>query len=178
MDWRENTASLSKPLAHRLSAMMEAGLLTYREYIPWADAIITAMDRPPKWILDLSTTKYRPRATEIVRTFAHSEPFEIMSADVWVDEYIAAVYLRYERRELSWATFLEMAGKEADANGGMHNCEHFYAMLNAYELADFARPLESMQRESVLADYESLVRSVRGTFEAIRASRDNVPNAT
>src|SRR5258705_12684497 len=128
MNSREDVGTPSKPLAHRLAAMIESGLLRWREYAPWTDALIMKIEHPPVWILDLSVTKYRPDAELIAANFAHSEPAEELSWDERTDDYIASVYLRYERRELSWATFLTMAGKEADANGGKNECEYFYAM--------------------------------------------------
>lgn len=171
MDAREDIQGLSKPFAHRLGAMIEAGLLTYREYIPWTDSLILAMDRPPAWILALAVTKYRPEAVRVVHDFAHSEPFECLSQDSRVDEYVAALYLRYERRELSWATFLRMAGDEADANGGKHACEFFYMLLNEYEFVEFAISAEAEQVKMIRSDDGKTIASVSATFEAIRRFR-------
>ena len=168
---RENPDTLSKPFAHRLSAMIVAGLLTYREYTPWADAIILQTPEPPRWLLDLTVTKYRGDAIKIVETFAHSEPFEHLSVDAWVDEQVAAVYLRHERRELSWATFLDMAGGMADANGGRNECEYFFEMLNEFEEADFAEPVELKQRDIITTEYADVIASVRITFECINKFR-------
>jgi hypothetical protein len=114
--------------------------------MPWADAVITNFQHPPVWVLDLSVKRSVPEAARVVMMFAHSEPFETLSPDAWVDDYVAAVYLRYERRELSWATFLRMAGDESNANGGRRECEYFYETLNAYEASDFAESLERDQR--------------------------------
>ena len=169
---RENIDRLSKPFAHRLSAMMEAGLLRYREYAPWADAVIAHMPEPPRWLLDLTVTKYRGDAIKIVKGFAHSEPFEHLSIDDWVDEQVGALYLRYERRELSWATFLDMAGQTADANGGRNECEYFFMMLNEFEEADFAEDVESKQRGIITNEYADVIASVRQTFEYIKKFRE------
>lgn len=168
MSPREDANSFSKPFAHRLSAMMRAGLLTYREYIPWTDAVILRTANPPRWLLDLTVTKYRGDAIKIVEGFAHSEPFEHLSFDAWVDEQVAAVYLRYERRELSWASLLDMAGQATDANGGRNVCEYFLKMLNDFEEVDFAEPVELRQREIIANEYADVIASVRMTFECVR----------
>jgi len=42
------------------------------------------------------------------------------------DVDVACLYLRYARRELSWATFLRQAGVLADMSAGRDACEYFY----------------------------------------------------
>jgi hypothetical protein len=148
--------------------MIDARLLTYREYIPWADSVIMSLEHPPIWILDLAVKEYFAAARDVVATFARSEPFENLSPDLWTDEYIAAIYLRYERRELSWASFLEMAGAASDGGGGRHDCEHFYMMLNQYAESNFAEPLEAQQKRAAQIDYKELIHSVRATFDIIK----------
>ena len=170
MDPREDVTGLSKALAHRLTAMIEGRLLTYREYIPWADAVILSMQRPPVWILDLAVVKYLPDAVRAVSKFAHSEPFEPLTWDTWTDDYVASIYIRYARRELSWATFLEMSGTQADNNGGRNECEYFYGMLNRYEEANFAEPLEAEQRKLITSEYDPLIGSVRRTFDGVKVA--------
>lgn len=171
MNPREDIDGLSKSFAHRLSAMIEAGLITYREFEPWTESLIVTMDRPPRWILDLTLTKYWPDAAAIVRRFAYSEPFETLAEAPWADDYVAAAYLRYERRELSWATFLRMAGEITDSYGGKHVCEFFYEMLNEYERSEFATATEAEQRRLFLGDEGDNIASVRSTFEAVRRFR-------
>ena|SRR5687768_7364394 len=102
----------SKEFANTLALAIEAGCLTYRETIPWADAMIEALERPPLWICDLSTTKYRPDALKVIRDFLNAEPFELITTAP--HEYLGFLWIRYERRELSWATFLNEAGEYSD----------------------------------------------------------------
>jgi hypothetical protein len=160
MNARENLENLSPQLASRLGVMIEASLLTYREYIPWADALIAELSLAPGWLCDLAVTKYRPRAAELVNKFANSDSSCGMSLDDRTDEYVACLCLRYERRELSWATFLELAGNQADASGGKHACEFFDGLLNQYKESRFAEAVEHQQRERVFPDYRELVESV------------------
>jgi hypothetical protein len=134
---REDAENLSKPFAHRLAAMMRAELVTSVEYMPWADAIIMRLDKPPAWLLDLTVTNNREHAIKIVNGFVHSEPFEPLSDDEYIDELVAASFLRYERREISWATFLNLSGRMTDTDQGRYGCEYFYEMLDELRRADF-----------------------------------------
>jgi hypothetical protein len=172
MNAREDMAGLGKPFAHRLSVMIQARLLTYREFVPWADSNIESLERPPSWILDLSLTKQYSEAATIVRHFAYSDPAQDgITWDSWVDDFVASQYLRYHRREISWATFLEFAGREADNNGGRHTCEYFYHLLNEYERAGFAENVEQEQRAEIALDYATVVDSVQRVFDGIAMFR-------
>src|ERR1051326_1052262 len=83
----------SKPLAWRLSAMIEAKLLTSRGGMPWADSVLERLGAPPVWLLDLTVTKYYPHAADHPRRYACSEPSEPgFEWDGWVDDYVASLY--------------------------------------------------------------------------------------
>jgi len=108
----DHSEAPSKEFANTLALAIEAGCLTYRDTIPWADAIIASLDHPPLWICDLSTIKYRPDALRVIRDFLCAEPFEPI--DAAKHAYLGFLWIRYERRELSWASFLNEAGKHSD----------------------------------------------------------------
>lgn len=177
LELREDLNGLTKPFAHRLSAMIEARLITSNEWMPWADDVISRMQTPPIWILNLAVTRYWGDAERYVREFAHAEPLEPLSMNDRVDDYVVSLYLCYERRGLSWATFLREAGEEADANGGKHECEYFYEYLTDYEDHEFDPTLEAQQRAAVSADYHELIGSVRRTYETLRRYRRKDPRS-
>src|SRR6267142_3079817 len=137
----------SKSFAHELALAVDAGCLTYRDYIPWADSLIARFDRPPVWVCELSTIKYRPDALRVIRNFAASEPFE--KFDTSIEEYLGFLWIRYERGELSWATYLKEAGEYADRSNTDIDCEYFYSMLNELEEAEFSASLEDSQNKAV-----------------------------
>jgi len=169
---RKNTLPLTKSLAFRLSAMLDAELLSYRDYMPWADAIIDRLDHPPAWILDLAVTKLRSEAVRHTRHFAFCEPCDTrLSAMNCVDEFVASMYLHYERRGISWATLLARAGRDAEARGGRRDCEYFYARLNELEENDYSEEVERKQRDGVIADYGELIAAVREVYQAITIFR-------
>jgi len=173
MDQREDIQSLGKPFAHRLIALIESQLVTYREYIPWADRVIKDSAEPPAWVIDLATVKYRPKAAKIARDFVNSEPVIDLPWDLWADEFIAALFLRYERKELSWASFLNDCGTHTDAweLGREPACEYFYAMLDVLEIADFSASVEAKQRDEVSSQYGDVMASVRRTYKAFKSFR-------
>jgi hypothetical protein len=156
----------SNSFAEMLALAIDAGCLTFRDYIPWADDVVARLDHPPAWVCELSTTKYRPDALRVVRDFVRSEPFEQINTST--EDYLGFLWIRYERRELSWATFLSEAGRYSDASNGAIECEYFYSMLNELEEAEFDSSVEHRQREEVRRRLgEALVRT-RTFYESIR----------
>lgn len=94
----------SKNFAARLLVMVETKLLTNKHTQPWSDSIINETTAPPPWILDLSLASSKSNVESVVGDFAYSPPFEPLTLDD--NFHIACLFLRYKRRELSWATFL------------------------------------------------------------------------
>ena len=72
----EHCMELNKPTVRHLLAMMESGLVPYKQYIPWADDQIVKIEKPPHWLLELATVKYKGDALRILGEFVDSEPFE------------------------------------------------------------------------------------------------------
>lgn len=134
---------LDKKFAARLLAMVDTKLVTSRHTRPWCDEIIAAQDEPPHWILELAVKTYKGDVEATIREFAFSPPF--VESENLDDFHIACFFLRYERGELSWASFLNEAGQYADAAEADPDCEHWYAMLNALEAAEFDNALENQQ---------------------------------
>jgi|SRR5690348_4274207 len=168
MNPREDVQSLGTHFADRISAMIESGLLTYRHYRPWASRLTQMLDKPPAWVRELGAARDRPAAEAAARNFAFGDAVGL-SIDDWTDEYVASLFLRHERRELSWATFLNEAGIGSDnSNSGMNACEYFYNMLNEYEESEFSEAVEQRQRAAVLTQYTGVIESVRQTYRAIR----------
>jgi hypothetical protein len=156
----------STSFAEMLALAIDAGCLTYRDYIPWADAVIARLDRPPVWICNLSTIKYRPDALRVVRDFVFSEPFEPASAAP--EDYLGFLWIRYERGEISWATFLSEAGRYSDASSVAIECEYFYSILNELEQSEFDSGLENRQREEVRGRLGEALARTRSFYDNIR----------
>lgn len=157
---------------HRLAEMVEAELLTFRELNPWADAVILTMDRPPEWVLDLAVTKFQPKVLAVVRRAANASAWEVLPADFssrLEDDHIAAIYLRYERREISWGSFLRESGVFADNTSGSWPCEYFYSRLNAIEDAEYAEELERTQLADVKSQFSDAIERVRRIYQSVRA---------
>jgi hypothetical protein len=148
------TIELNKEFAIKLSAMLEARLIWYKHYFIFCDEIIDKYDYPPYWIIELSITKYLPDAIRIVKEYAYSEPFEQSSTNL-NDYYIGCIFVKYLRKEISWATFLEESGKRADSSGAVkEECEYFYYMLNDLEDSHFSAKLEEKQMKYVRSIFQ------------------------
>ena len=163
---------LNVVFARRLAELIDAKLLTSRELIPWADAMILKLDRPPEWIIDLSVATYQGDALAAVRKFACSEPWDSLPADIssqLEDDHIAALYLRYERGELSWASFLRDSGEFADCTSGSRPCEYFYARLTALEDAEFSKDVERAQKADVVNQFAGAIERVRRVCWQVRS---------
>jgi len=146
--------------------MIDEGLISYKHYYRWADDIIEFLEISPGWIIDLAVTKYRSDAVEIVNRFAFSEPFESVSGSDLSDERVACVFLRHERGELSWATFLESAGKLTDGMGnGLHDCSYFYEMLKVITDGEYNSWLAANQRKRVERDFWRALATIRSVYE-------------
>ena len=158
--------TLTKRFAHRLRLAIEADCITYRDYIPWADGFVERLEKPPAWICELAITKYKQDALRIVSDFVFSEPFEEFT-DEHV-EFLGYVWIRYERRELSWATFLNEAGRYTDPSPGPWDCEYFYSLLNELEEQEFSPELEQRQRAVVSAALQKAITEAREVYDEVR----------
>ena len=90
----------------KLMCAVDTHLVTYRHYMPWCDAHIAEESEPPHWMLELTTTKYCPDAVELLSNAAYERFQEFWSPGAYGDFWICCQFLRYDRREISWATFL------------------------------------------------------------------------
>jgi hypothetical protein len=148
----------------RLATMVESGLLSWEFYAAWADDLIARLDSPPSWLLDLSTTKYRPDAVRVLRTEAFSPPFEEFDSDEQSDEFLACLLLRYRRGEISWATFLNEGGLHLDNENGRRHCEWLYQMLTDLERHEYSKEVENAQRASVRAELDEALARVEPLY--------------
>jgi hypothetical protein len=152
--------------------MLDAELLDSRFTHPWAEQLIARLDSVPPWLGDLATQVNRRHQAEAIRQYLCSEPFEA-GPDGLEKFHVACLFLRYERRELSWATFLRLAGEHLDAVNGEWDCETPYRWLNVYEDADFSEGAEARTREEYLAeqDLRPWIALAREKFEPFRQVR-------
>ena len=155
---------------------MEADCVTYRDHIPWADTVVERLERPPSWICELATTKYKQDALRIVSDFVFSEPFEEFPDEH--DEFLGYLWIRHERRELSWATFLKEAGRHTDASPGPWECEYFYSMLNELEEQDFSPEVERRQRIVVSAAIPKAINAAKEITMRFEERANKAPEPT
>jgi hypothetical protein len=148
----------------RLATMVESGLLRWEFRAAWADDLIARLDSPPAWLLDLSTTKYRPDAVRALRTEAYSPPFQEFDSEEQSDEFLACLLLRYRRGEISWATFLDEGGLHLDNEDGRRHCEWLYQMLTELEHLEYSRDVENTQSASVSSELNEALGRVEPLY--------------
>lgn len=157
---------LNKEVAHKIGIMIFSRLIWYKHYYPWCDEIIEKEENPPYWIIELATTKYIPTAVSIINSYVYSELKDIFNSTH--EYYIACLILKYERSELSWATFLESSGIYTDGNAAKVDCEYFYYMLNDFENSEYDRSIEIIQRENVYKEFEFEIEEIRYYYEKFK----------
>ena len=121
--------------------MLETSLIDFSYAQPWAEELISEIDTPPSWLCELATKVFQGDLIKALREYVYSEPFEAGPKDM-EKFHVACLWLRYERRELSWATFLRCAGERLDAASGDWDCETPYRYLNVFEDAYFSEASE------------------------------------
>ena len=136
-----------------ISIMLESGLIDFSYTHPWADKIIECMEAPPSWLCELATKHYQGDQLKVLGAFIYGEPFESAPTDM-EKFHLGCLWLRYERRELSWATFLKQAGDHLDRANCDWNCETPYYYLNLHEDAYFTEESEEETKNRYLEDHD------------------------
>ena len=152
--------------------MLESKLIDFSYTEPWADELISKSDIAPAWLCDISIKKYQGDQIKSIRDFIFSEPFEQEPVDM-EKFHVACLWLRYERRELSWAIFLHEAGCYLDAANGEWDCETPFYYLNVYEDAYFTMESEEYTKTQYLKDHKlkPWIQLARDKFEPFRKLR-------
>ena len=132
--------------------MIESNLIDFSYTHPWAEQVISTLDHVSSWLGDLATKKYKGDQSRALREYIFSEPFE-PCPDEMEKFHIACLWLRYERRVLSWATFLRLAGERLDTANADWDCETPFHYLNVFEYAYFSRESEEQTKEDYIADH-------------------------
>lgn len=156
-----------KRFALRLATMVDSRLIWYEHFAPWADALIMKLEAPPHWLLELSTIRDQPDATRLLRDYTDSPPFESDDTDDRndrIDEYVACLFLRYRRGDLSWASFLREPGQKLDAANGRRACEEFYSLLTDLEHREYAKELERIQCAAIEREFQGAIERIDSVY--------------
>jgi len=133
--------------------MLESSLIDFSYTQPWADQIFESVGVPPSWICDVATKKYNGDQKKAFREFVFGEPFERSPENI-EKFHVGCLWLRYERRELSWATYLQLTGSYLDAASGDWDCEIPYHYLNRLEDEYFTPESEKETKRLYLEDHD------------------------
>ncbi len=152
--------------------MLESKLIDFSYTEAWADKLILELEVAPSWLCDIAIKKYQGAQIKSIREYIFGEPFEAEPTDM-EKFYVACLWLRYERREISWATFLDEAGSYLDAASGDWDCETPYHYLNMYEDAYFTNESEEGTKKLYLKDHDLVpwIELARKKFEPFKKLR-------
>lgn len=156
--------AITKREAISLATMLDAGLICYKHYMCWVDEKIMLEAEPALWILELAATKHTATAIGLLNRYAYSEPFEAFDAKKCSDEFVAAQWLRYQRNEIAWATFLRESGDYTDGNDARVDCGYFYCMLNNIEDSRFSKVLEDKQSSEVFKLFTDVILEIETKY--------------
>lgn len=153
-----------------ISEMLNSGLIDYSYLNTWADEIIQSVESPPSWLCELATEKYRGAQMEALGSFIYSEPFVPAPKDI-EKFHVGCLWLRYKRREISWATFLKKTGEFLDCADCDWECETPYHYLNLYEDAYFTKDSEEETKSRYLKDHNLCpwINLARTKFEPFKS---------
>ena len=133
--------------------MVESRLVDYSYTQPWADELIKGINMVPGWLFKISTRSSFHEQSKAIKEYVFSEPFAQAPEDM--DKfYVGCLYVRHERRELSWATFLDLTGEYLDTASCDWDCETPYHYLNITEDSYFSEESERETKRAYFNDHE------------------------
>ena len=145
------THNPTKQDAYYIVEMLESTLITTRDTQRWSEQIIKEQDEPIAWVCVVASKSYHGDIVSAVREYAYSEPFNDRPEDL--DKFhVGCLWVRYERGELSWATFLNKAGEYLDSENGEWFCETPYHYLNLVEEKNFTQQVEEQTKVEYLKE--------------------------
>ncbi|MNI11634.1 hypothetical protein D3C73_647860 [compost metagenome] len=159
----------TKDFACKLSIMLDSKLIWYKHFQLFCDDIILEYIKPPYWIIELATVRFQGSAIEIVNKYINSEPFIDFYNSELFNQYIACLYLKYDRREISWASFLFSSGQYADnCQAVKEPCKYFYDLLSEYEDSEFRIGLEYKQKEEIQNKFLKEIKEIQAVYDVFR----------
>jgi hypothetical protein len=174
----------SKHFIWRVATMVDAKLIWFEHFVPWAEDLIDRVDVAPLWLLNLVGTTNQAEAHRLLLDHVNAPPFEKFSEREQSDEYVACLCLRYERREISFATLLQEAGERVDGAPSSLDCEEVFEWLTTLRHTSFSPRVEEVLRASLGKRLDSVIEEVRpvysmfqGYFQSYVAAQqsNNVP---
>ncbi|MEW4372364.1 hypothetical protein [Paenibacillus kandeliae] len=158
--------------AHQLALMIETGLLTYKQYIPFCDEIIENMDTPPYLMIELAVIRDAEEARNRIYEYIADEADENF-LEARYQLYAACLYVKYERQLPSspqaWSVFLMEMAHYADAYQMLaHHCSYYYGLLDTYERSNDAKRLELRQSQEIRNEFASEIIQVEQWYEPFK----------
>lgn len=141
----------------RLACAIETHWIPYDIYAAWCDRHILAEPEPPHWMLELTATRDPVEAGGLVTSTA-AEQADAAGALDRDDFWVACQFLRCQRDDIDWATFLTLAAGYSDCAGGTWECEEYYQFLNELEAIGGSGWLEAEQVRIFTVAFHGAIR--------------------
>ena len=145
----------SRTDCHYIIEMLEAKLIDSRHTMPWAKRLLENSDVGPSWLIAVSHKRYTGDQIAAFREYVSSDCSGERPRDL-EKFHVGCLWLRYERRELSWASFLNETGLHLDNSSCEWQCEVPFSYLTMYEDARFTIEAEERIKGLYLAEHDLL----------------------
>lgn len=154
--------------AYKLSVLIESGLIDYKTYYPWSEAVIEALDEPPLWIIDISLEKQSSKAANIIKSQVVSPNMHSLLDFNFKDFFASCYYIMAESGKLSWGDFLLRAG--ICAPHGPESTvavDEFYAAFEEYNQSHKSEKVMKRQIEEIQKKLQPSIDDVRDTLNKL-----------
>jgi len=143
-----------------LLEMLRAELINHSYTSPWAEQYIHGKGIPPTWLCDLVIEERQGDQIDTLGSYVFGEPFEPAPSDL--DKFhVACLWLRHERRDISFASFLRKTSDYLhDAAGDWHS-DDITPYLKSLEDAGFLKSNEATIKQAFLDHHTSLKQFIK-----------------
>lgn len=121
----------------------------------WAEIIISELDKPPQWIMDVYDSKTLREVLIVLRTTVNKmSSLTKFSGLDWVEVYLGFLYLRFKDNELSILDLLLMCGEKTDLSNYKIDCSYFFALANKIK----EEHLSQEEKQSILSEVDLILQ--------------------
>lgn len=129
--------------------MLVSKLIDYSYVNSWADNLILRIDLTPIWLCDLSTKQNQNELIDSISKYINEDPFISKPNDL-NECYVACLFMRYQRSEITWSTFLIESGSYIDSSESNWCCETFYDYHTKHSNSYFKNYSEKRTKNKLL----------------------------
>lgn len=157
-------AYLNREKLQKIAIMIDANLLQEKHYKLWAKKISSEVEENQNWISTLLLAKDKKRVVNVINDYVYNGPENRISETMIGDEYVACVFLRYKRNEISWANFLDAIGEYAYESTIHQRSEYFYEMLQELQENEYSKQIEKIQVARIESEFFQTISVIKELY--------------